>query len=436
MDTTDTDNDKEQNNKYGDDIMGYDKPTRYNIIDKNMEHMYDKFHILEAEHIRASIELFQLADIVGYNNGIWPDGYNTSVGAQSYVDNVNRLFDFINKGGANSFNVSTHKSSDLTLILKGSWEAMTLYKKKLNKKFKRSVRMIFYNLVDDINKHEYKSSPLVNLFSRFNEDKFTRKDSSKMVNDSVKPNTRTLIISAVYGVCMYTTDYMDLEKKFFDYIDIFDNGPMNLYANYLCVYFAYMAMLKIPIKIWAHLCHRNVNDHIKHNKFENVVAENAKEHIQVLMSSYAEKAEGIMVEYLKSRFIVDKKNLEKTKKGKVKGIGFLLETLTIRNEKSRMNPVFRSQYYANLFDNEEYTGQYAMIAVIMAYDALLDCNGSWEKLMMYTSLSIGDSNLVGSIAGLLFGAFYGYSDAPRHLIKDMEFYEELNDISDILVNKF
>ena len=57
--------------------------------------------------------------------------------------------------------------------------------------------------------------------------------------------------------------------------------------------------------------------------------------------------------------------------------------------------------------------------MIMAYDALLDCNGNWEKLIVYAILHIGDSDTIGAVAGGLYGAVYGFGDVPENMkLKD------------------
>jgi ADP-ribosylglycohydrolase len=110
----------------------------------------------------------------------------------------------------------------------------------------------------------------------------------------------------------------------------------------------------------------------------------------------------------------------------------------IRN-KSFTNPLFRIKYYHdNFFKDYEFSqiGGSGPLCMIMAYDALLDCNGKWEKLIVYGMLHSGDSDTIGSIAGGLYGAVYMKGDVPEHMLKYLEKKEELLKISKKLSEKF
>ena len=75
-------------------------------------------------------------------------------------------------------------------------------------------------------------------------------------------------------------------------------------------------------------------------------------------------------------------------------------------------------------------------SVIIAYDALIDCNGIWEKLVYYAALHMGDSDTTGSIAGGLYGLVYGLDDVSEHLLDHLEYKEELKEIGQKLWKKY
>ena len=75
-------------------------------------------------------------------------------------------------------------------------------------------------------------------------------------------------------------------------------------------------------------------------------------------------------------------------------------------------------------------------AVIIAYDALLDCDGIWEKIIFYAILNPSDSSVVGAIAGGLFGAVYGIGDVPKNMIEKVEEYNNLEKIGKSYYKKF
>jgi len=85
-------------------------------------------------------------------------------------------------------------------------------------------------------------------------------------------------------------------------------------------------------------------------------------------------------------------------------------------------------------------------AVIFAYDCLLlsivpDANYSmnlnnpqysWESLVFFGCLHIGDTDSTGAILGAWYGALNGYEDFNKEKVKELEFYKELKEVSDKL----
>jgi ADP-ribosyl-[dinitrogen reductase] hydrolase len=74
--------------------------------------------------------------------------------------------------------------------------------------------------------------------------------------------------------------------------------------------------------------------------------------------------------------------------------------------------------------------------MIMAYDALIDCDGLWEKLIFYAMLHPGDSDTVGAIAGGLYGILYGYGDVPEKMLCCIEEKDRLIKLGKKFYKKF
>ena len=72
-------------------------------------------------------------------------------------------------------------------------------------------------------------------------------------------------------------------------------------------------------------------------------------------------------------------------------------------------PSQRSLYYNRYSSrkNDIYPGAGGDDSVIIAYDVLLGCGGSWEKVVTYSMLHVGDSDTTGTICGFLYGLYYG-----------------------------
>ena len=108
------------------------------------------------------------------------------------------------------------------------------------------------------------------------------------------------------------------------------------------------------------------------------------------------------------------------------------------------NPLYRIKYYNDtFFKNDKYSvnlnnliGSSGYLALIMAYDCLLDCDGKYEKLVYYSMLNIGDTDTIGAIASGWYGAYYGMGDVPLKQLKYIETEKEIKNLSIKLEKKY
>lgn len=101
-------------------------------------------------------------------------------------------------------------------------------------------------------------------------------------------------------------------------------------------------------------------------------------------------------------------------------------------EKSKMNPAYRTKYYADNFSFPTqsflFPGLGGHDIIIIAYDAFIDAcypDPCWEKLVIYSCLHAGDSDSTGAVACSLWGAYFGFNDVPESNYKYLEFKDEL-----------
>lgn len=97
-----------------------------------------------------------------------------------------------------------------------------------------------------------------------------------------------------------------------------------------------------------------------------------------------------------------------------------------RNEKRMRNPVLRYKYLTDNFSRScHIPGGCADDGTILAYDAVLQSGGVFEKLIVYSVLHPGDSDTVGSMAFSWFAAYYDSShfrQISNRLFQQLEFY--------------
>ncbi|HXT83148.1 MAG TPA: ADP-ribosylglycohydrolase family protein, partial [Verrucomicrobiae bacterium] len=107
--------------------------------------------------------------------------------------------------------------------------------------------------------------------------------------------------------------------------------------------------------------------------------------------------------------------------------------LTSYSEDSPLyNPAYRSKYYAEEYGlpskTRIYPGMGGQDSTIIAYDCLLDCiypSISWEKLVTYSMLHMGDSDATGAMAASMFGAIFGFQFITNLELKDILHIKDL-----------
>lgn len=90
-------------------------------------------------------------------------------------------------------------------------------------------------------------------------------------------------------------------------------------------------------------------------------------------------------------------------------------------------PSRRTLYYNKFSARKKdiYPGAGGDDSVIIAYDCLVDSRGSWDKIVYYSMLHVGDSDTTGTICALLYGLVYGLDQVhPQMLINHIDMKSE------------
>ena len=100
---------------------------------------------------------------------------------------------------------------------------------------------------------------------------------------------------------------------------------------------------------------------------------------------------------------------------------------TYKKSKIMKYPAQRSIYYHSFSNRKKdiYPGGGGDDSGIIAYDCLMDSNGSWDKLVFYSMLHVGDSDTTGIIAGYLYGSYYGLNKVYNKMIDNMIDHKEI-----------
>ena len=102
-------------------------------------------------------------------------------------------------------------------------------------------------------------------------------------------------------------------------------------------------------------------------------------------------------------------------------------------------PSQRTLYY-NKFSARKrdiYPGAGSDDSTIIAFDCLMDSDGSWEKVVTYSMLHVGDSDTTGTICGFLYGIKYGSDSTCELMINNIASHKDkaiilINDLKRIV----
>jgi ADP-ribosylarginine hydrolase len=367
--------------------------------------------------------LHALGDTIGYNNGKWEFNNNFEMN-----DVLEFVYEFISFGGINRINLKNWIVSDDTLyhiaIANSLLEIDDIQKIKNLKN--SDIKIIIKNLVIMYKRMlKEEKNNLYRAPGRTTTDSIKLLSKKKNINlnlsyDSMSQGNgcamRTLCIGLVFH------KEKDLEKLIEFSINssiLTHSSPIGYLAGLTAAYFISLAIRKVDIYEWAHLLiilleSKKVLKYI--NKYEE-----SKDYTDIM----ADYTEYILKwkDYIKGRFndksIIDIpvfSNLQYRLK-------FFYDTLFIENKYNR-NISFHSLSSIGYF------------SVIMAYDALIESQGCWEKLIFYAMLHPGDSDTIGAIAGGFYGTVYGYGDVPNKMLEHLEEKEVLLKLGDDFYSKF
>ena len=418
-----------RNNKLADDKIIYNPNNIISLYNMSeiRENIYKKVYKKEKNYFFHVLMTHALCDTIGFKNGDWEFNYNDMLKAE-ILDYVNELiYEFIDLGGINGLNIKSWLVSDDTFFHIAMAKSMLEYKNKLNEKFILKVKTnllkeakhIWKELSGDTTKLEnYKKMNGKNRIIRYIGEttsesikQFTTKHDARKDNyDQLSGGNGCAMRNIVIGLCLHGENIRD------ELIDISiitskltHNNAHGYLAGFVSALFAALAMEGVPIEKWVFI----MIEYLRSNKIKKFLSiDNVDEIFDYnLFVKYWQK-------YIDTKFDKNSK--------------------PIRN-RSFANPMHRIRYFHENFHKETPSyqiGSSGYLCMIMAYDALLDCDGHFEKLVVYSILHSGDSDTIGSVAGGLYGAVYGFGDIPPYLFEHIERKREIIDLSNKLYDKY
>jgi ADP-ribosylglycohydrolase len=347
--------------------------------------------------------LHALGDTIGFKNGIWEfnyGNYNNDIRITIEI-----ISEFISLGGITQIDLKDWNVSDDTLL---NYEiAKFILNSKYEDKINESEIINLKNEIYKLIKKEIKSKiergfgkMTIDAIYDWTDKKDQRHEAYNPYSGGNGCSMRTFPI----GIKFYKDK--DLNKLIEYSImtsKLTHNSPIGFLGGLVTAYFVKLALNNIDIEKWPFL----VIELLESNKVKSYIdIENDNIYFDYRNTIKFWK------KYIEVFYSDDKKPLKlKTSVNIISRFKIFVEFNKILSE--------------DVTIQTKTIGGNGQTSIMMAHNALLDCDGNWEKLVYYAMLHAGDSDTVGAIAGGLFGAVYGSKNIPEHLLKHLEMKKEL-----------
>lgn len=372
------------------------------MSDKIIKNKYECVFLLHA-----------VGDTIGFKNSDWEFNYGKT---DTTIETVLEfIFEFIEAGGINGISLDGWKVSDDTLYHIAIGNSLIQYTEFKENEFERFIKVVKQQLIDMHNLmfnekekggfYRFPGIMTTRALNVITGDYDMRNENFIKSSGGNGAGMRSLCIGLLFNDKSQFKKLVDVSITL---SKLTHNAPSGFLAGFTASYFVSLGIQEVEIEAWPNLLIQHLeSDLIK--KYINV--ENSDEFLDYITYVNMWKI------YLETRF-VDNKPLKTRATG---------------------NMIFRLKYYHENFAKNLKVGQIGSsgyCGLIMAYDALLDCDGKWEKLVFYSMLHPGDSDTVGAIAGGLYGAVYGYGDVGNNMLKHLEKKEILKKLGNDMFKKY
>lgn len=352
-----------------------------------------------------------LGDTMGYYNGNWEFNYGDITAGPDYVSEL--IYEFIHLGGVNDLSIKNWMSSDDTILYMATFEVLSKLSNSLNS-LNSLNELSLKNISEfgkEIKKTYIREEPKIQNRDPGQITKNSLEIQQNIEWDKLPYNSRDIGAgSSMRSGCIGIFFPGKRNRKILISLSvessrITHNSAIAILGSITSALFTSYSLEHVSINRWPHkllkLLRSNIIDEYMKQTRPNEYPLYARDKIIYI---------GQWEKYVNLLF---------------SGINPRLDL------KFMKNPVQRYKYLSENFSKGcDIPGSCGDDALIMAYDALLRCDGVFEKLIVYAILHPGDSDTVGSIA---FSWFGGYYHSPRNEMlvgrrfDDLEFSSRLEE---------
>lgn len=313
---------------------------------------------MEDRYVAAFV-LHALADTIGFKNGEWEFNYFIKNAPFDMTNEI--LYDFIALGGINGINLDGWLVSDDTILNIATAKGLLYNKadKKLSDKtivkIKEEYVDAFDKMLDDRDAKKNRHFGLTTIKYVAEIDENPEKDARNYPYDLNAGGNGAAMKAGPIGLMFHGEQKRNLLIDSAIIISkLTHNNAFGYLAGLVVALFSAFGAENIPINKWPFLM------------IDILSSDDVKKYVNVEDSHEYDDYEKFIIywkKYTDTRFDSNKQPLF---------------------PRSQKNIIFRMKYYYENFTvntNSNVIGQSGFCATIMAYDALLDCNGIWENLL-------------------------------------------------------
>lgn len=350
--------------------------------------------------------LFTLGDLIGFDNN-YKLRYSSSSDSRILIELISK---FINDGGILNLDVKNLSISSVSLMHNlfinfiEKIDITSNSDKKLNSEQTILIKKQMYEFAKKhfiINEDQYEKDKYIGItkynFTSFILEKMLElKDTTvEFKDDKYNKNlndnncvSRTMCIGLKYWKQTDLDKLIELSIRTGQFTH---SSPSSYLGGLVVAYFVSLAIRKVDPKEWMKLA------------IELIKSKKIKSYLNL-------DDEDIYFNYKDFEYSLNNYYNNKFKNG------------VINNIESNSNLFYKIDFYSNIvvslrnIEFNKQAGFNSASTIIIAYDALLDCGGNYEKIIFYAGLTnIYAAHSMACASGL-FSLVYGYGDIPENLL--------------------
>jgi ADP-ribosylarginine hydrolase len=365
-----------------------------------------------------------VGDTIGFGNGLVEFNENDNMIVRSNFEakkhsfyTIYHIYNFISKGGYSGFTIDNLIASDDSILTLAVFDGV---KSSLNKNTKDVInnikdKLIEYYEKDKLKDRRYYGNRTIKSLERLiNRNLDWKKFSYSENAGGCGASIRSMPIGLFYHGKENRDKLLEISIQS---SRITHNNPTGYLGGFASALFTALAIEGVKPYFWidellsffregkiANFVKKEIGD-----KFKNEL----KYHLQDIDEFFY-----LLMKYKDWRFV----ELTKDKQ-------YIFKPTKDGHKKSMIWLDIRNNLFYQYFNRPGYynPGSNGFDSVIIAYDSILECEGSFEKLIYNAMLHAGDSDSTGCIAGALFGAYYGNVNIPKNLTQ-IELKDELDNL--------